>query len=127
MENFQQKSPKIKVFQLVQKHFATIGICSNLAEQPYPINTKIIKGSATLILFIICSLIYLSYEAKTISENMRIIYMCSSATLIFLALMILTLNVKELFQVVNDFDSIANTSECSVANPIHFVLFPICI
>lgn len=124
MENPQQKPSKLKIFQLVHKNFANIGISPDLAEQPYPFNGKIIMGSATLLLYVICSLMYLFDEAKTFTENTRTIYMCSLAAVIFFDLMILILNAKELFQLMNECVSIVNTRECTAKNPNTFFSNP---
>lgn len=113
MENYEQKQPKLKILQLVQKYFANVGISPILAAQPYPFNGKLVMGSATLVLYVICSLMDLFYNDKTFAENMVTICMCSLAALIFFTLMILILNVEELFRIINDFETIVNTSRFS--------------
>lgn len=112
MAKSRQKPSKIQIFQLIQKYLANIGICPSLAKQPYPINGKIITGSATLILYVICSLIYLFYESKTFTERTRTVYMCSVAALVLFALLIFILNVTKIFQFIDDCEAIVNTSEC---------------
>lgn len=122
MKNSKRKPSKLKILQLTQMHFATAGICPKLVEQPYPINGKIFMGFFILTFDIICGMIFLFYEAKTFTENTRTTFMCSLAVLIFLSLLILMFNAKELFQAINDCEKIVNTGECGNLNIYLFLV-----
>lgn len=102
----QSKLSKLKIFQLTQKHFATIGISRNLVMQPYPINVNILMAFVT----IICNLVYAIDGAKTLAEYTQSIYIISMAILVIFALMIIILKVDKLFELIGNFESIVNTS-----------------
>lgn len=123
MESSKQKQPKIKVFQLILEHLANAGICSDLVLQPYPFNRKIFKNFLILLLYIICSVMYLFYEAKTFTENTGTIYMGSVSALITIALLILVFSVKKMFKFINSCEEIANTSKFLQSTHNYFVDF----
>lgn len=101
----------MQLFQLIQNNFAAVGISWNLVAQPYPVNGKISLGFFILIISVICNLMYIVREAKTFAEYTQSIHMCSVATLILFALVIVLLNVKKLFNLINGCQKIVNTSE----------------
>lgn len=107
MENSRQKrakpkSPKPKVFQMVQQKFAIAGITPSLSNQPYRFDGSISMGFLIVGLFMVCNFKYTFYEAKTFIEYTQTIYMGSLAALIIFALAIIILNVDKLFQFIND-------------------------
>lgn len=116
MDNADKKPPKIKILQLTQQNFATIGISPNLVLQSYPINVKIFLGLFTSNSYIICSMIYLIYTANSITENTQIIFMSLVAAVIVLLLFALIVNAGGLFKYINDCEDIVNTSEYGQLN-----------
>lgn len=116
MENSEQRESnsdktKLKIFQSTQKNFFIVGINRSLMVLKYPFNGRILLGYLILILSIICNLMFTVYEAKTFAEYTHSIYMGSLAVLISLVLLITLLNVKEIFNTINDCESLANTNK----------------
>lgn len=105
------RTPKLKIFQLIQKNFAIVGIDPNLVTQPYPVNSKILLGFLILTASVICNLMYTLREATTYAEYSHSIYMFSFAVAIFVALVIILLNAKKLFSFINDCESLLNSGE----------------
>lgn len=119
MENSEQTKPKpkirkIKIFELTQKNFASIGIDASLMAQPYPFNDKILFDFLILISSIVCHLMFTFCEAKTFSEYVRSIYMFSLATLTILILVIVILNVTKIFNLIEGAENLANTSKWKI-------------
>lgn len=109
--NSQSKFPKMKIFQSIQRNFATIGITVDLATQSYPLNGRIFVGVSILASIAICNFIYIFYEAETSAEYTEAIFMSTIAIPFFLALMILILNVKLMFKSIQQCENLVNTSE----------------
>lgn len=63
---------KMKLFQLVQAHFATLGINANQSASPF--NHKVLFGFSLLGSTIISIFIYAFREAKTIFEYIECVY-----------------------------------------------------
>lgn len=107
MENSQQtKSSKpqlIKIFQLTQKTFATIGISSEW-------NKNIFIGFSIVSISIICIFKFTFYEAQTFAESTQSMYMGSVAIVIILILFIFVLKAEEFYELINDCENIVNTS-----------------
>lgn len=111
-KNQTTKSPsKIKIFQCVQKNFATAGVGPVLSLQPYPLNLKIKFGFLLGIFYIICDLVFLFVEAKTFTEYMQSIYMGFCPTLSIFGLVVIISKAKKLFQVINDCENLVNASK----------------
>lgn len=109
MENSQL--PKLKVFQLIQKNFASVGIVSNLAIQPYPMNKKIAYDFLILVLAFFCNFTYAFCEAKTFIEYIQSIFMISITIIVNFSLLTLIFNVEKLFGIINGCENIVNTSQ----------------
>lgn len=105
--------PKMKVFQHVQKNFATLGIDSDLMLQQYPINMKIFISYLLGLGSIISMLMFLFDEQKTFAEYTQAVYFGSFAVLIISALVILVLHVDKLFQFIKTLDVTINASKCT--------------
>ena len=103
--------PKLKIFKLIQKNFKVVGIEPSLVAQKYPINRKILVGFLMLSFSFIWNLMTILYEANTFVEYTQSIYTCSLAALIFLALVILLLNVTKMFNLIDGCSKFANLSE----------------
>lgn len=107
--------PKMTILQLTQKNFATIGVSPNLPLQPYPINAKIAIGFLMLASYFICYLVYWCFEATKLIEYMRSIYMASVAFVIILYVVVIILNVEEMFQLINNCENLVNTRKYTAA------------
>lgn len=115
MENFtnrnqSEKLPKMKVFQIIQKNFATIGISPNLATPAHPFNGRIFVGLFILGSSIICNLIHMFYTAKSFADYTKSIIINSDTTLIIFALLIIVFNSEKLFKFINACNDAVNTS-----------------
>lgn len=119
MENFEQteltptpkpKIQKLKIFKLTQKNFAAVGISPSLIDQPHPLNEKIVWGFLILTLSIICNLMYIIGEAKTIVEYTQSFYMFCFAAITIIAWAITLRNGAKLFRLINGFENFVNTS-----------------
>lgn len=100
-----------RVFQMAQKNFAILGIHPNLRAQPYHLNGRIRLGIFILGANIVCNLKYTFYEAKTVKELMQSVYFGSVVGLIAFILLIILVNVKKLFEHIEDCEDVANTSK----------------
>lgn len=111
------KIPKMKIFQLTQRNFATIGISADSSTQSsYRFNGRIFVGVFILGSIAICNFIYIFYEAETSAEYTESIFMSTLSIPFFLALLILILNVKKLFELINNCENLVNTSEWRKSN-----------
>lgn len=101
----------MKIFQEIQKNFATLGISPGLSIQPYPLNGKILMEFLILHLALICGFRFTFYEAKTFAEYTQSTYMGAAVALCILCLLIIILNAKNMFKYINGVENIANTGE----------------
>lgn len=102
---------KMKILQIVQKNFETVGVHPNLKSHPYPLNGKILMGIFILGMGVVCNFQYTFHEAKTFSESVQSMYIGSMVFLILFILMRFILNVNDLFEFIDDCESMANTGE----------------
>lgn len=101
----------LRMYQLNQKHFAAAGIHPNLVTQQYPFNCKILLGFLILIISVVWNLMFSFRGAKTFAEYTQSTYMWSLGTLIILVLVNILLNLKKLFNFINEYENLANTRE----------------
>lgn len=111
--------PKLKIYQLIQKNFAAAGIDLNLLTQPYPLNRKILLNFLILTTSFICNLMHTFYEAKSFGEHVQSNYMCTLTISIALALVIVLLQVAELFSFIDNCENIVNKCKSMNAKLIH--------
>lgn len=104
----------MKILELTQKNFATVGVTAHLAHQPYPINAKISIGFLILSSYFICNFVFAFCDAKTFTEYTQSIYVTSAVALIIFCAVVLVLNVKKLFKLIKDCEIIVNTSEYEI-------------
>src|ERR1044071_4785657 len=122
MENFNQEksksqSTKLKVFEISQKYFATIGITSNLTSKSYPFNGIVLFGFLMLCVNIYCTSMFIIFGAKTFAEYTQSVYVTTLLTLVIFCLLIITLKVNNLFEFINKSDDIVNTSKYCQPRP----------
>lgn len=106
-----QPLPKLKAFESIQFHLATVGITPCLANQSYPINGSISYGFLLLGSCIYFSFKFLIYDAETYIEYTQSVFAGSLATLILLALIIIILKVQKLFEFIHSCENSFNTRE----------------
>lgn len=102
---------RIKIFQTVQKNFDNLGICVELVSQPYLCNGRVLMGIPIIGSATISNFVYIFYEAKSFSEYTQSSYMCSACILVFIGFAIQILNAKKLFEFINTYENLINTSE----------------
>lgn len=113
------KNPKFqalnrRVFERIQKDFATAGITPSLTEQSYPFNGTVLFGFFTICAVIWCTFVFIVYEADTFGEYTQCVCACSFAILIVFVLLTVILKVKKLFKLIESCDALVNSSECSL-------------
>lgn len=108
----------MKIFQLTQKNFATIGISPILSYQSWSLNAEILIGFSITTVSFICTLVFAFSEAKTFIEYTQSIYIGSCAVIVILALVVIVFNVKKFFQLINDCENITNTSKYEISSSI---------
>lgn len=114
LKSSKQEKPKAqplkpKVYEIIQKNFALAGITRNLANRPF--NGVILFGFIVLGSGISSTSAYIIYDAKTFADYTQSIYVVSVAIFITSVLLILVLNVKELFDLFDSSGDLVNTSE----------------
>lgn len=110
-KNPQPKLPKLKAFRTIQKHFALMGINPKLMTQSYPINGHVLKYLLSLIVGLTFICVYICYNVDTFAEYTQFFFVGSAGLLVIFALLIAIFKVKKLFEFINHFDGILNTSE----------------
>lgn len=88
-----------------------MGVGPELATQPYPLNRRILMGFFILALSTVCILEFVFCEEFTFSEFAESSYMGSYMATLFFALLIIVVNVKEIFELMIDCENIVNTSK----------------
>lgn len=68
-------------------------------------------GCSMLFVAIICNFKFIFYEAKTFSEFTQSIYLSSVTVVIIFVLFNFVLKVKKLYGLIDDCESLVNTSE----------------
>ena len=115
-EKSKSQPPKLKVFEITQKNFVTVGITPNLVDQTYPFNGMILFGFLLLGSAIYCTFLFIIYDAETYAEYTQAIYISSVATLIIVMLMIVTTKAKKLFKFINACNDFVDTCELIYQN-----------
>lgn len=113
-ENPTTKQPKMKIFQLTQKNFFSVGVHPSLSHQPHPFTGKIVIGFLITSSNVVCNLVFAIFKAETLVECTQSIYMGSLAILIIFILLIIIFNVEKLFQIINDCENLVNKREFKV-------------
>lgn len=136
IENLKARTPKSqsstskrRVFKIVQKNFATVGITPSLVDQSYPLNGTISFAFLMLASAIYCTFVFIAYDAETFADYTQSAYTVSIVTFILLLLLASILKAKNLFEFINGCGALVNTSayECIknilYANISHGIVF----
>lgn len=113
-ENHQQKLPKIKIFQTIQVHLSALGICPKSAMQSRRFSSRMSACLLVLVSGIICLALYVLNDAETFFEYTQSIYVCSAYTTAALILIIMDLKSSELFQLIDGFECLLNSSKWKI-------------
>lgn len=108
------ESAKLQPFEMARKTFATAGITPNLVDQSYPFNGTILYGFVMLVSAIYCTSIFIIHDAETFGEYTQSVCAYSFVILVIFSLLIVVLKVKKLYELINSFDVLVNTSECTL-------------
>lgn len=120
--NSQTKLPKMKICQTVQQNLSTIGISPNSDFSAF--NVKISIGLLLLGSCTVSMLIYIFYEAKTFFQYTQSIYVCSVFILTILTLIIMVLHSSKMLQIIDGWESLANTSKYNTSKKPNYVTIP---
>lgn len=107
----QSNFPKMKIMQFVQKILATAGISRTLAAQAYPLDRKISIGLLILVATLASNILYIIHVANSFFEYTQAGYMISMAIVAASFLLILVLKANRLFELIENFENLINTSE----------------
>lgn len=118
MENSKQlkekpkaKPPKLKVFEVTQKYFATMDITLRLTDQTYPFSWTIALGFLMLGSAICCTSAFVIYDAETFTDYTQSAYSCSLVAIITFGLLAFVFKVDKLYEVINGYGDLVNISE----------------
>lgn len=101
------KRLKLKLFQTTQKNLAEFGFKKNHSI----LNAQHVRNTFTSSLTITLQFLYVYYEAKSVEEYMLCIFMILMTTGILMNHLITILKTKLLFNLIDDFQNLANESE----------------
>lgn len=109
-ENKPQPNPsKIKVFQLTQKRFASIGIAANQSKR---FNWKILLGFLAISSYILSEMIFIIMnDAQTFADYTQSIHICSIFAFQLFCFLIIVLKMDDLFASFAICEMVVNTSE----------------
>lgn len=110
-ENSHKKLPKIEAFKAIQKSFAMVGITPKLATEMIPLNGRISMGFLILGTGTYFLSVYIFNYAETFSEFMQSIYIASAGLLVAVELVILILQMNEMFEYINYCNRMLNTGK----------------
>lgn len=107
----QSKCPKIKFLKVTQLNFALVGIDRTLATQRYPMNGRLLMTFLVLNAILICSVMYIIYEADTFKAYLESVYITFATILITGVFIIIILKSHEMFEFMENIESFINTRE----------------
>lgn len=110
-QKLQSQFRKIKVFQIIQKNLASVGIGPNSSLELRQFNAKILLISLIYALAIMSHILYISKDAETFAEYTQCTYMCCTMTLTAAIWIIIIVQLEEFFKVIHDCECLVNTSK----------------
>lgn len=102
---------RCQIFESLQRNFAYAGIAANLARQSYPFNGAVTFGLLFLGFDIVSLLLFIAYDAEQFDEYTQAVNNLSVLTLITVALLILIVKIKQLFEFIDSGNDLVNISE----------------
>lgn len=103
---------KMKILQITQGSFTSLGIGPHLLTREYPLNGNILIGFLLLISAMVCCFSFTFFEAKTFDEYTQSVYMGAATILYVFILAINIFNVENYCTIIDGLENIINTSEC---------------
>lgn len=110
-ENSKPQPSKRKVFETTQKYLAIAGIRPSLVHRSCPFDWLTSFGLLFLGLNIYCTSAFIMHDAETIDDYTQSIYAASFLILMTMALMVLILEVENLFEFIRNSDDLVHISE----------------
>lgn len=112
-DKLKAQRPKLKAFEVFQKHFATLGITPSFTAQSYPFNGAILFQFLVFGSAIYFTSVFIAYDAKTFSGYTQSVYTGSVIAFVTLAILILIFKAEEIFKIIDGSDTLVNTGELS--------------
>lgn len=107
----QSNTFKMKIFQTIQKKFALVGISKAPAAQSESFNWRLLMSFISLYSEFITILLYIMLEAETFAEYIQLAFLLSLTVQITFDLSIIIIKTKKMFELIDHFESIINTSK----------------
>lgn len=106
-----QPPPRRMILQLLQKNYATVGICPNRES----FNLRVIIGSLLMTSYFICNLVFVFFEAKTFTDYTQSVFMGSVAALTIFLLFVIILKKNKLLNFIKNCENLVNRSKLARA------------
>lgn len=110
---------KMKIFQTVQMHLASINYRPN--ERPF--NNGILKQCLKSVLYISCQFVYLFNIADTPKEFMDSIFTTAVGVLVNVSFLSTALKMKTIFIFIDEVESTIETSKFCSYVPMNFFIY----
>lgn len=104
------------VFEVVKKNFNKLGINAKQSKKSNPINKRIFVGFVVLFFNALFQYLYVIKEATVFQEYIEAIYMSSIATVSFLVLTNIVLQMETFFSLIAWAENILNKVENDKGN-----------
>lgn len=108
-EKSQSSKSKHRVFKIVRKNFATVGISPNSTDRRF--GGTILFGFLMLGSAIYCISVFIIYDAEKFAEYTQSVYTVSAVAFILFILLLFIFKVENLFEFIDGCDALVNTSE----------------
>lgn len=92
----------MKLFRIIQKNFAILGITSAQSIQKHPFNRQIVLLYSIYGSTWISSVLFLFQKANTFEEYTNNIYITSAAAIVMFSFTIIVFKMSKLFEFVNN-------------------------
>lgn len=103
-----EKRQKIKLFQIIQRYFAILGISSNYSKQNDMLNRNVLKASVFYGLNSTFNTIFLLVEASNFREYIDSIIATTSVFGILFCFMIVFSEMSKLFEFIENCERVTN-------------------
>lgn len=105
---------KVKIFQVIQRHYADLGICSSsnqLITQKSPFNGRLLFGFLLFGYFLASQLVHIFCIANGFLEYMEGVGAISATILVIIVLMAVVFRKTTIFKCIEDIEKLIDTSK----------------
>lgn len=102
---------KLKIFQLIKRNFAILGISSNSLNKKYLLNKNVLTASLFYGLNFTLNAIFLFCKANNFQEYTDSIYVTTAVLTIFVCYVITIFKVTNIFEFIEHCETIVDESE----------------